>query len=130
MPGDHAWAKSGHVSPRDLIGVPFLQRQAGSGTRRTFETALIKAGVDPGALDVVAQLGSTEAVRQAVKAGLGLGVISRLAVAEDEEQGRLRAVTVDGLDLHRRFHLVWHSGRSRSPICEAFIGYITERIEA
>ena len=77
-------------------------------------------------LQVVAEMGSTEAVRQAVKAGVGLAFISERAVADYINHGLLAAATVEGMDLRRSFYMVWHAKRSLSPLAEAFKDFVME----
>jgi DNA-binding transcriptional LysR family regulator len=128
VPPDHPWAGGEPVDPSQLVGQPFLQREVGSGTRRSLEKALRSAGVEMADLRVVAQLGSTEAIRQGVKAGLGLAMISKLAVAEEAERGGLAIVSLRGVNLKRRFHAVWHRQRTCSPLCRAWIEFVTNEL--
>ncbi len=128
VPPGHPWAARAAVDPGELPGQPFLQREVGSGTRRSVEGALRQAGVDVGALTVVAQLGSTEAVRQGVKAGLGLAMISNLAVDEDARRGALHIVPLRGVDFRRRFYTVWHLQRTCSPLCRAWLEFVTSEL--
>jgi DNA-binding transcriptional LysR family regulator len=57
------------------------------------------------------ELGSTAAIKAAVVTDQGAGVLSRLAIADDLDSGRLRAVPLTGLDLRRRLRMVWRAGR-------------------
>lgn len=91
------------------LGLPWLLREPGSGTRDILETALRR--LRPGSrLQAVLELGSTEAVKAAVEAGLGLAALSRWAVAKELRQGTLRLVTVGALHLERRFAFVYPQG--------------------
>ena len=69
---DHPWAKRKGVRLRDLHGKPMVMREEGSVTRRAIEAALERAGAAP---DVVMELGSREAVQEAVAAGIGVSVV-------------------------------------------------------
>jgi DNA-binding transcriptional LysR family regulator len=124
VPPDHPWAGREAIEPTELAGQPFLQREVGSGTRRGVERALRQAGVEVADLKVVAQLGSTEAIRQGVKAGLGLALVSKLAVAEDVGRGDLAMVGLSGAELKRRFYAVWHRHRTCSPLCRAWLEFV------
>jgi DNA-binding transcriptional LysR family regulator len=69
-------------------------------------------------------MGSTEAVKQAVRAGLGVALISRRAV-EDESRARLVAtVRISAMPVDRAFYLVTHRDRSRSPLALAFLAFL------
>jgi DNA-binding transcriptional LysR family regulator len=69
---------------------------------------------------VAGELGSTQAVKQAVKAGVGLSVLSRRAVEEECRAGLLWCLRVTDLPVTRAFHVVTHRERTRSPLAEAF----------
>jgi len=110
-----------------LLGEPFVVREAGSGTQRTFEQALAKKGFSQASLNIVARLESTEAVKAAVAAGLGLAAISELAVRQELAAGTLRGFQVKDLDLKRQFYLITHKHKVLSPAAEALRCYPMER---
>ena len=100
------------ISLKELTTLPFLQRETGSGTRQTFESFLKKSNTSSEALNVVATLGSTGAVKQAVKEGLGVSVISRIAVQEEIHNKILREISIRNLKMKRKFYLVHQRKRS------------------
>jgi len=69
-------------------------------------------------------MGSTEAVRQGIKARLGMGILSRLAVQEDVRNGSLALVDIDGVRFNRPLYLVTRKNRQMSPLCSAFIDHL------
>jgi DNA-binding transcriptional LysR family regulator len=77
-------------------------------------------GLDFGRLLVAAEMPNTEAVRQSIKAGLGLGILSRLAVAAELAYGDLVAVRLRGVELQRPLYLVQRLGRDLPPVYAAF----------
>jgi DNA-binding transcriptional LysR family regulator len=79
-------------------------------------------------LKVVTELGSTQAICQGIKTGAGVSIISTLAVAEDLQAGRFSDLEVDGLDLKRNFFLTRHRYRSPSPLSEAFVKFLEEKL--
>lgn len=109
----------------DLSELPIITRESGSGTRQAVDSCLLKTGVDPKGLRIVAQLGSSEAVRRAVLGGGGYAFISSLAVARELADGTLTIVNVQDFEVKRSFYLVWLSGRTLSPAAEAFRAQIT-----
>ncbi len=112
------------LDPDKLLSLPFILREKGSGTRKSFEQALKKIHLDPKDLRVVAEMGSNEAIRQAVKAGLGVSVISRRAVLEDLEQGRLQEIKIRKFPLLRNFYLITLKQRTLSPLAQEFKEFI------
>lgn len=124
VPPTHSWASRKSVTAKELPGQPFLIRERGSGTRKILEQALTRRRLSIGNLKIVGEMGSNEAIRQAVKTGGGIAIISRLAVASDINCRELYAIPVAGLTLTRSFYLITHRHRSRSPICSAFLTFI------
>jgi DNA-binding transcriptional LysR family regulator len=114
VPPDHKWARrSRAVSASELNQTPLVTREAGSGTRDSLTTALrLAVGDEMHQSPPVLELSSAAAVRAAVLAGAGPAVISRLAVADDLAVGRLRAITVPDLNLHRQLQAIWVGGRT------------------
>jgi len=124
---EHRWAQRKSVDPEELIGEPFILRERGSGTRIVMNQAIEGAGFPPSRLNVVAEMGSTEAVRQGIKARIGISILSYRAVSEDVDRGMLVALPVKGLRLHRPFYLVQRKNRQLSPLCTAFIDHLHAR---
>lgn len=83
-------------------------------------------GFEASRLDVVAEMGSTEAVRQAIKERVGISILSRHAVDEDIRSGLLKAVGLKGVRFLRPFYLVQRRGRQPSPVCSAFLAHLRE----
>jgi DNA-binding transcriptional LysR family regulator len=114
VPPDHKWARRSRVvSAAELAQTPLVTREVGSGTRDSLTAALHHAlGEEMHQSSAVLELSSAAAVRAAVLAGAGPAVMSRLAVADDLAVGRLRAIPIPELDLHRQLQAVWVGGRT------------------
>jgi DNA-binding transcriptional LysR family regulator len=123
---EHPLAGQASVSVDRLPELPFLAREPGSGTQRSWENALTQAGVDIDALNIVAEFGSTEAMVRAARAGLGVGIVSMHAVAEDLQLGRLVRLSLAGHRFHRTFYQVHHSGRALSAPARIFSSFVDE----
>lgn len=107
----HELAERASISCAELNAAPLLMRERGSGTRRVVELALEKRGLKRGSLNVTMELDSTEAIKSAVEAGLGIGFISRWAIAKDLRlDNSFKIVDIEGLSIHRDFLLVYTSG--------------------
>lgn len=110
------------LSIEDLKSRPFVVREPGSGTRRCFEAVLKKKGLVPGSLKIVAELGDVEAVKEAVKTGMGCSYMSNRAIKEEVATGQLRVLHVEGLPpVKRTFFVITKKGRSTSPQVEALL---------
>jgi DNA-binding transcriptional LysR family regulator len=121
---DHRWAGRASVAPPDLRGEPFILREAGSGTLASFRERLAEAGMTPEDLTVVAEMGSTGAVIQGIRAGVGISVLSAVAVAEESAGGTLATLAIEGMDLGRWFYLSAGRGRTLSPLAGAFFEFL------
>lgn len=124
VPPGHAWCGRRQVTLDDLMPEPIIVREPGSGTREALEHSLKEAGTDLRAMRVIAEMGSTGAIKQAVKAGVGVSIVSRRAVLDECEHGLLGCVQLKDLRFTRHFYIVTHAGRSRSPLALAFLDFL------
>jgi len=100
------------LQPKDLLDVPWVMREKGSGTRQALEKAVQKHGIDISRLPVKALVQTTEALVRCVLAGVGIGVTSRLAVHEHIQSGALVEMDVENLSMQREFYLIKHKRRT------------------
>jgi len=126
IPSGHAWTGNPSVSAELLSKEPFVIRETGSGTMKSFLSHMEEKGVLREDLNIVAEMGSTEAVKAAVKSGLGVSIISRIAAASEIASGSLSVLDIEGIKLSRNFYLTGHAERSKSPICRAFTDFVQE----
>jgi len=109
VPPDHPWARRRMPLTVDmLVRTPLVAREPGSGTRATLAAAVARAvGPSVELASPALSLSTTAALRAAVVAGAGPGVLSELAVIDDMAMGRLRTVAIESLDLTRPLRAVW-----------------------
>lgn len=119
----HPWTVKGTAGPGELTREPFILREAGSGTRRSFEQKLIEIGLEPGKINTVMELGSTRAVITAVQAGLGVGVVSGWAARDSLELGSVSRITLP-FDMRRHLYLVWAKNNLDGPLAGEFQKFI------
>jgi DNA-binding transcriptional LysR family regulator len=124
VPSEHRWAGKQPISVEELAGEPFILRETGSGTRMVMAKILENHGFEPSKLHVVAEMGATEAVRQGIKAGIGISILSRHAVEEDIQRGTLSAVGIIGMRFLRPFYMIVRKNRHMCPICSAFVDFL------
>ena len=127
VPPDHPWAGRSSVSVKELKGQPFIQREEGSGTRRIVEERLSPMGLEAEHLTTIAELGSNEGIREAVKAGMGLSILSRLAVRSDLEAGLLKEIAIAEVNLSRDLYTVTHKARYQTPVCKLFKEFLQQQ---
>ncbi len=125
----HPLASKKVVSFEEVMAQPMIMREKGSGTRLTVERALSQRDVHVETMDVVMEMGSTEAVRQGVKAGLGCSFISKRAIQDDLTCGLLHAPAIEDFSIRRKFYLVTYRGRTLSPVTQAFAEFIKAEAE-
>ena len=103
-----------------------IMREAGSGTRKEAEKQLRRIGVNPTRLNVIASMESTEAIKRAVSNGMGISVISKLAVEEEIEKGSLLAIPVSVDDMRRDINVIYNRNLQLSRASERFVKVVKE----
>ena len=127
VPRHHKWADRQEISLKELSREPFILREVGSGTLKIMEQYLQSAeGKEAGGLSVVARFGTSTAVKEGVKAGLGLSILSSRALDTELKTGVLKALRVKGLEMSRSFYLIRDRRRTVSPICGALLEFLIE----
>lgn len=104
-PVQHPFAGKGPITLNELATQPLLWREEGSGTRDVAERALDNAGI-LSLLPMTMQLGSTQAIKSAIRAGLGIAFLSRLTVEQDCKSGELVEVPIEDFSIVRTLQIV------------------------
>ncbi len=120
---DHPLANRKNITVEELVTQRFLIRESGSGTRSAFNQYMDKHGVT---VDPYMELGSSEALKQAVMAGLGIAVLSLHSVQLERSVKKLTVLNVEGFPLKRRWYAVHLKGRKLSLVARTFLDYILE----
>ena len=103
-----------------------IMREAGSGTRKEAEKQLRRIGVNPTRLNVIASMESTEAIKRAVSNGMGISVISKLAVEEEIRKGSLLAIPLSVDDMRRDINVIYNRNLQLSRTSERFVKVVKE----
>ncbi|MHB1419906.1 MAG: selenium metabolism-associated LysR family transcriptional regulator [Bacillota bacterium] len=123
MAPNHPLAGQERLLAKDLVGQPLVWRRQGSGTRKTVEERLAKAGLELDPARYVLEAGSTETVVTAVEAGLGLSVVSRWAILKSAALGTLIVRGLEDVSLKRILYAVYpRHGLSRA--ARTFVDFI------
>jgi len=108
VPEGHRWRKKSSVTIDELSREPFIVRERGSATRSIFEEQLQRnMGRGLSRFNVICELGSSEAVKEAVIAGLGVSVLSSRAVGREMAEGLLFERPVQNCTIERNFYLIY-----------------------
>ena len=125
VPAQHRWAKKNKVSLEEIFDEPFILREIGSGTLKIMEDYLQSPrskGIE--SLHVVARLGTSTAVKEGIKSGLGISILSSRALDTEFKTGILKSLKVKGLRMSRSFYLIRDKRRIASPICQAMLDFL------
>lgn len=127
---EHPWATRRSVTLAELAREPLIVRERGSGSREALERALAQHDLDLTRFAIAGEIGSTQAIKQAVRARVGVALISRRAVEDECDAGLIRCVRVKDLRVARAFYLVTHRDRTRSPLARAFVEFLESEAES
>jgi DNA-binding transcriptional LysR family regulator len=122
-PIDHPLAGQKAIPLERLVEQPMLAREAGSGTRMAAERLLAEHGLK---MKVRMELGSNEALKQAVIGGLGIAVLSRHTLPFEFPGGRLTSLDVQGFPIKRHWYVVYLEGKRLSVLAQAFRDYLLQ----
>ena len=117
----HPLAQQEEIGIRDLRKHDFIMREVGSATRKTAEDQLTARRVEP---QVTMELGSNEAIKRAVAAGLGLGILSEFAITPDVAAGLIKVLQVKRWDCSRQLSVFYRDDKYLSAAQNAFIEFL------
>jgi DNA-binding transcriptional LysR family regulator len=124
----HFKATKKEIDVRDLKKLSFIIREKGSGSRWALEEALKRKDINLEELNTAAEVGSTEAVKQSVRVGLGVSFLSLFAVKDEIQRKILRKISIQDFHVLRHFYLATDKARAMSPICQAFRNLLSPRL--
>jgi DNA-binding transcriptional LysR family regulator len=110
-PPGHVLCRRKKVSVKQLSAYPLVLREVGSGLRHCFEKSLERAGRSLADLHVALELGSNEAIKEAVLREIGVAILSVYAVEKELRAGQLHALEVKGLNCDRDMFVVQDTRR-------------------
>lgn len=116
--------KNRQLTLKELMKLPMVLREEGSGTRRETEKILEDKGVSLEDIKVAGIFGSTDAIKQAVKAGLGVSILSRLSVKDELKYGILKEIKLSDIQMKRKFYIVTHKKRTLPAAYNLFLEHL------
>lgn len=109
----------------DIMGLPFIWRENGSATQKSFEDAVVKKGFDRASFEVIAMFNDLDAIIRAVEIGLGVAILSEQTVAKLGSKN-IRLVNINGFNVNRDFYMINMKGVALSPVAESFKQFVLE----
>jgi DNA-binding transcriptional LysR family regulator len=118
---NHPLVQEKNISLKRLVEEPFIMREPGSGTRKSVQKLFDEQGLE---LHVKLDLGSNEAIKQAIAGGLGVSVLSLHTLALEGPNSPLAILDVEGFPIQRYWYVIYPSGKQLSIIAQAFFEYL------
>jgi len=117
-------SKNRIMTLQELLKFPMVLREEGSGTRKETEKFMANKGISLENVHIAGVFGSTDAIKQAVKAGLGVSILSKFSVADELKYKILEEIKLTDIQMKRRFYIVTHKKRTLPRLYETFLNYI------
>ena len=126
-PTSHPLARQKNIPIEMLNHEPFIMREAGSGTRTAVEELFDKHEVK---VKVRLELGSNEAIKQAIAGGLGISVLSQHTIISEGTTGEFAILDVQGFPIERHWYVASLAGKQMSVVAETFMQFLLEESPA
>lgn len=120
-PKEHPLVGQKNISLARVAQEPFIMREPGSGTRRAAQNLFESHGIP---LKVRLDLGSNEAIKQAIAGGMGISVLSKHTLALEGVTNQLAVLDVEHFPIHRNWYVIYPSGKQLSTIAQEFLDYL------
>ncbi|MGD9383761.1 MAG: LysR substrate-binding domain-containing protein, partial [Desulfobacterales bacterium] len=130
VPCIHKWAGKKQVHFENLSNEPFILREIGSGTLKIIkEYFKVPHAKNMDSFNIVARFGSSTAVKEGIKSGLGISILSLRALDTELKTGIIKAVKIKNLAMLRKFYLIRDKRRNVSPLCRAMLDFLASTSE-
>ncbi|MCU7857404.1 MAG: LysR family transcriptional regulator, partial [Candidatus Thiodiazotropha sp. (ex Lucinoma borealis)] len=120
-PPGHPLQHDRRIPVQRLADEVFIMREAGSGTRLAMERYFAKQSI---VISTGMQMTRNEAIKQAVRAGMGLGVVSSHTIELELETGRLVVLDIEDFPIQRHWYMVYRKNKRLSPAAKAFHDFV------
>lgn len=128
VPAKHHWANIKEVQIDMLFDEPFILRETGSGTLEIINQFFTSLSKDIESLNVVARFGSSTAVKEGIKSGLGISILSSRAIDLELKTGVLRKLNIKDLSMLRKFFIIKDKRRTFSPLCKVIADFFDSNL--
>jgi len=116
--------KNQRIKFEEIASLPMVLREEGSGTRKEIEKIFSSRGLNIDTMNIVGLFGSTDSIKQAVKAGMGISILSRLSVEDELKYKILKEIKVAGAPMKRNFYIITHKKRSLPAAYKLFFEHV------
>lgn len=123
-PTNHPWQDEKEIDIDDVRKESIILREQGSGTRKVIEDTLSIAGIRLTDLNIKMELGSSESIKAAVEAGLGISIISQWTVLKEKKLGSIKILRLKGIKFNRDFTVILKNNRFRTKTMEQFLDFL------
>lgn len=120
---NHPLAGEKNIPLSRIAEEPFIMREPGSGTRGAVQKMFEEQGIK---LKVRLELGSNEAIKQAIAGGLGISVLSRHVLALEGATSKLIILNVEGFPIRRHWYVIYPNGKQLSVVARTFLEYLLD----
>jgi len=125
VPSKHPWAEKKELALEELVQEPFIIRESGSGTLKIIEAHLKERHQKGlGILNIKSELGSSTAIKEGIRSGLGVSILSSRAIQNEITIGSIKALRIKDIPMFRSFYLIRDKRRIASPLCQAMLDFL------
>lgn len=125
-PSNYPIPKNKAITIKELKKLPLILREKGSGTREVIERSLENIGVSEESLHIVMELGSTQAIKSAVEAGLGVAVVSKNVIKKEMQLKLINTYQIQDVSFKRSFYIVYRKDTVLKRTAESFLNHMKE----
>ncbi|MGI9953154.1 selenium metabolism-associated LysR family transcriptional regulator [Moorellaceae bacterium AZ2] len=123
-PNKDPWQGRTTISVEEFKQQPIVMREADSGTRKDIEETLRSLNIDPSQLNVVVELANVDSIKAAVEAGVGISIMSRLALRKELYTKALLALQLEGVSFTQKIYLAYYKERVQTKLAKAFVNFL------
>ncbi|MDZ7716383.1 MAG: LysR family transcriptional regulator [Balneolaceae bacterium] len=123
-PYNHPLSKEKDITVDQLKEQPFIYREKGSGTRMVMENYLKEKGIDK---KPTMELSTNEAVKQAIRAGIGLSIVSKLSLANEVTLNQISVLDIPDFPITTQWHIIYRNNKKLTPVTKNFISFLQEK---
>jgi len=120
-PHKHPLVHEKNIALQRLADEPLILRESGSGTRASIERFFAENRIS---MNVEMEIGSNEAIKQAVVGGLGISILSRYALSLEDPKGPLQVLDVEGFPIYRHWYVIYPASKQLSVVAQTFLDYL------